>query len=295
MHKKSLAVTTLLVCLAIASPATAHKLWVNLYKSDAHKPAHAIASIGYGHVLPMDDIAKAINLESYSLVDPDAKVTPLALPAESKQAPQKIKSSQMMITGGDVGARKITIPKESKPGTYQVALVGKDNYYTNFVDQKGRKRWATKSMDQLKDAKKVLGAMFYKCYAKSYFTVEKWSQPKPLGHDLEIMPLTDLSNVRVGDKVNFKITFMGKPLTSNPLKDFEYITATSNTFGGPDKFTLAAIIFGGKGRFRIPTAGQWVVSVWHRQVVAGNPDLKHLAKKCHTVLRSATISFNVKP
>ena len=277
MHKKVLAVTVLLVSLAVASPAMAHKLWVNLYKSDAHKPAHAIASIGWGHMLPMDDIAKAIDLESYSLVDPDAKVTPLALPAESKQAPQKIKSNNLMISGGDVGARRITISEESKPGTYQVALMGKDNFYTNYVDQKGRKRWAPKSMDQLKDAKKVLASFFYKPSAKSYFTVNKWSQPKPLGHDLEIMPLTDLSNVRVGDKVDFKVT------------------ATSNTFGGPDKFTLAATIAGGKGGFRMPTAGQWVVSVWYRQVVKGNPDLKRYAKKCQVLLRAATVSFNVKP
>lgn len=295
MHKKSLALTVMLVCLAVASPATAHKLWVNLYKSDAHKPAHAIASIGWGHMLPLDDIAKATDLESYLLVDPDAKVTPLALPAETKKEPQKIKSIQMKITGGDVGARRITISEESKPGTYQVALVGKDNYYSNFIDKKGKKRWAQKSMDQLKDAKKVLASFFYKPSAKSYFTVNKWSQPKPLGHDLEIMPMGDLSNVRVGDKVDFKVTFMGKPVTTHPVKGFEYITATSNTFGGPDKFTLAAIIHGGKGGFRFPTAGQWVVSVWHRKVVKGNPDLKRYAKKCQVLLRSATISFNVKP
>ncbi len=295
MHKKGLAVTIMLVCLAVASPAAAHMLWVNLYESYAHPPGHAIASIGWGHVLPMDDIAKATGLKSYSLVAPDSKVTPLTLPKETKKESQKTKANGMLIAGGDVGARKITLTEESQPGTYQVALVGKDNFYTIFIDKSGKKRWLPKSMDQVKEAKKVLGAMFYKGYAKSYFKVKKWSQPRPLGHDLEIMPLTDLSNVRVGEKVDFKITFMGKPITTSPEKSIEYITATSNTFGGPDKFTLAAMIFGGKGGFRMPSAGQWVVNVYYRQDVKGNPDLKHLAKKCHTVMRAATISFNVKP
>lgn len=295
MPKKFIASFAILACLAIAAPASAHMLWVNLYESYAHPPGHAIASIGWGHVLPMDDIAKAAGLESYSLVAPDSKVTALALPAESKKESQNSKAGGMLISGGDVGARKITLTDESKPGTYQVALVGKDNYYTNYVDQKGKKRWATKPIDQVKEAKKVLGAMFYKGYAKSYFAVKEWSQPKPLGHDLEIMPLTDLSNVRVGDKVDFKITFMGKPISTSPEKSIEYITATSNTFGGPDKFTLASMIFSGKGGFRMPSAGQWVVNVYYRQNVKDNPDLKHLAKKCHTLLRAATISFNVKP
>jgi uncharacterized GH25 family protein len=295
MPKKALFVLSVLACLVAASPAAAHMLWVNLYESHVHKPGHAIASIGWGHMIPMDDVVDGVGVESYSLVDPDAKTTALTLPAHGEQAPPKSKASGMLIQDGDLGVRKITLSEESKPGTYQVALVGKDNYYTNFIDQKGRKRWATKPMDQVKEAQKVLGAMFYKGYAKSCFKVKEWSQPKPLGHDLEIMPLTDLSNVRVGDKVDFKITFMGKPVTTSPEKSIEYITATSNTFGGPDKFTLAAIIFGGKGSFRIPTAGQWVVNVYHRQMVAENPDLKHLAKKCYVVLRAATISFNVKP
>jgi hypothetical protein len=41
----------------------------------------------------------------------------------------------------------------------------------------------------------------YQAFAKSYVTVCKWTNPRPLGHGLEIIPLTDLSNLHVSDLV----------------------------------------------------------------------------------------------
>ena len=294
MNKKMMALVIALGCIVLASPAAAHTLWVNLYQSQAHMSGHAIASIGWGHSIPMDDIARDLNLKSYSLVDPDLMITELPMPSSDK--PPQIKSpSGLTVQSGDIGVRKMVFSKESKPGVYQVALVTKDNFYSVYLDQKGRKRWIMKTMDQVKDAKKVLAGMNYKAYAKAYFKVKQWSEPKPLGHDLEIIPLTDLSKVRTGDKVDFKVTFMGKSLNTNPAQGIEYITAMSNTFGGPDKFTLSSVVFGGKGSFRMPSAGQWVVNVYTRQTVSPDNRLKHLVGKCTMVMYSSSISFNVKP
>jgi len=295
MTKKALVLLFAMAWLAAASPAAAHSLWLNLYESYKHTPGHAIVSIGWGHMVPMDDLVRGINLESYSLVSPDSTTTALALPSAPQKTSPKTTASGMAINSGDLGVNKISLSKENKPGTYQVGLVSKDNYYTFYLDQKGKKRWAPKSMDQLKKAKKILGAMSYKAYAKAFFKVKQWSPPQPLGYDLEITPVGDLSQVRAGDKVDFKITFLGKPLSTRPDRGIEYITATSNTFGGPDGFSLSCVIFNGKAGFRFPTAGQWVLNVYHRQDVSPDNDLKHLASKCRTVMRSSTLSFNVKP
>ena len=295
MTKRALVLLFALAWLAAASPAAAHSLWLNLYESDKHPPGHAIVSIAWGHMIPMDDLVGGLKLESYSLVGPDSTTTALALPAASQKPSPKKTAQGMAIQGGDLGVNKISLTKESKPGAYQVGLVSKDNYYTFYLDQKGKKRWAPKSMDQLKEAKKILGAMFYKAYAKAYFKVKQWSPPQPLGHDLEITPKGDLSQVRAGEKVDFKITFMGKPLNTRPDRGIEYITATSNTFGGPDGFALSCVIFNGKAGFRFPTAGQWVLNVYHRQEVTPDNELKHLAAKCRTVMRACTLSLNVKP
>ena len=291
--KRILNILTLFLLL-LPVPASAHTLWVNLYESHSHLPAHAISSIGWGHALPMGDTLNSLHLESYALVDPDMGVTRLPLPEKITAKPLETKSG-VRVDKGDVGVCKMVLPEGTAEGTYQVCVVSADNYYSNYLDAKGRPKWALKPMDQVENATKIISGMRYKAYAKSYFTVGAWKKPNPMGYDLEILPETDLSNVRVGDKVEFRVLFMGKPLSTSPEKSIEYITATSNTFGGPDGFSLAAIVFNGKGSFRIPTAGQWMVNVYARQEVSPESPLKHYVGKCTTALYSSSVSFNVKP
>lgn len=280
--------------LFIPTESTAHSLWININESYAHSPGHAISSIGWGHAFPMDDFVNNIALQSYALFAPDHAKTDLSLPVLKEEDVNKIDSG-IEVRTGDFGVQKFTLSKESKPGTYQVVLESKENYYTKYINEDGKEKWEFTSMDKVKNAQKILGGMKYKAYAKSYFTVQEWDAPKSLGHDLEITPENDLSNVHVGDKINFTVTFMGKPLNTQPEQSFEYISAVSNTFGGPDGFSLAAVLFNGKGSFRIPTAGQWMVNVYTRQTVTPENDLKHLAKKCTAAVYSSTLTFNVKP
>ena len=56
-----------------------------------------------------------------------------------------------------------------------------------------------KPKDEITGAKKILGGLMYKSVGVSYFTVDQWQMPESLGFDLEILPLTDLSNVRTSD------------------------------------------------------------------------------------------------
>ena len=151
-----------------------------------------------------------------------------------------------------------------------------------------------KPMDEVKGAQKILTSIKYKSFAKAFFPVKKWTNPNPLGFDLEIMPTKNISDVHVGDVVPFKVSFMGKPLSSKPKKIY-YLTAQSNSFGGPDNFFLAAYIMDSKAQFRMPAAGQWVVNLYLHQDVSSENQLKELADKCTTVFHASTISFNVKP
>nr|WP_319392870.1 DUF4198 domain-containing protein [uncultured Desulfobacter sp.] len=90
---------------------------------------------------------------------------------------------------------------------------------------------------------KNIKGMLYRAAAVSYFTVGKWQAPHSLGYDLKIIPLTDLSNIRVGDLVKFKVLFMGKNLNRSSEISIEYIMAVSDSFGGSDGFTLSCHIF----------------------------------------------------
>ena len=144
------------------------------------------------------------------------------------------------------------------------------------------------------DTQKIFRGMLYRGTAVSYFIVEKWWAPQSLGYDLETLPLTDLSDIWVGDLVQFKIFFMGKNLNTSPEISIEYITAMSDPFGGRDRFTLSCMIFDGKGQFSMPAAGQWHVNVYTRQEVTADNDLKHLFKH-YTALFSSSITFKVNP
>jgi uncharacterized GH25 family protein len=297
MKRTSLSLIAGLLLIAFSSPVMAHTLWINLYESFAHPPGHAMVSLGWGHAVPMDDLlvseAGSISLATFDLIDPELNRTALPMP-ETKMEDVIETTSGMTTQCGDLGIRKLSLTYKTKPGTYQVVATSRVDFFTKYLDKKGKQKMVTKPLDEVKDASKVLFSVKYKSFAKAFMAVKKWTDPKPLGFDLEIMPLTDLSNVHVGDLVSFQVTFMGKPIVISP-KNVIYLTATSNSFGGPDNFFLAAYIMNGKAQFRMPSAGQWVANVYVKQDVTPESNLKELVGKCTTVYYAGTISFNVKP
>ncbi len=282
-------------CLAASnSLAFAHTFWVNTFDSTAHQPRHVLVTLGYGHSFPIDDLLTDLTLESFTLYDPELKSTSLPLPVTQQTEAMKL-DNHLQVVSGDLAARKIILAKNCPTGVYQVSAESRDNYWTYYIDKKGRKRWAAKPMNEVQEAKKILRGMRYHPFAVSYFTVGKWQIPKSLGQELEIIPMTDLSNVHAGDLVKFKVLFMGKELSTDPSLSIEYITAKSDAFGAAEKFSLASLLFNGKGQFRLPAAGNWLVNVYTRQNVTKDNALKHLSKKCTTVLYSSSVTFAVKP
>jgi len=275
----------------------AHMLWVNLNECYTHPPGHVLLSLGWGHSVPLDDLLASssgtVHFASYALIDPDGNKTDLGLPSKIEGEPIEAKGD-LKIEPGNLGIRKLSLTKETKPGTWQAVATSKENFFTKYIDKKGRQRMAQKSMDQITNANQILVSMKHLAFAKSFTAVQEWTPPKPLGYELELMPMTDLSNVHVGDLVSFRVTFMGKPVVTSP-KNLRYLTATSNSFGGPDGFFIGAYIMNGKAQFRIPAAGQWVANVYVKQDVTPESYLKNLVGKCTTVYYAGTISFNVKP
>ncbi len=297
MKRTSLSVIVVLASIIFSTQAMAHTLWINLYESFAHPPGHAMVSLGWGHTVPMDDFlaskAGSLQLATYDLVDPDLNRTALPLPVLKMEDVIKT-GSGMTAQCGDLGIWKLSLTDKAKPGTYQVVVISKETFFTKYLDKKGKMKMAVKPLNQVNDASRMLAAVKYKSFAKAFTAVKKWTDPKPLGHDLELMPMTDLSNVHVGDMAYFDVSFMSKPFSCTNDK-IEYMTATSNTFGGPDNFSLYSYLINGKAQFRMPAAGQWVVNVYVRREVTPDNELKHLASKCTTVWYAGTISFNVKP
>lgn len=287
---------TLLLSGIYTSTLLAHTLWVNSFESFIHQPGHTTVGIGWGHSLPVDDIMNSVNgkviVEKFSITSPTGKETLLKVP-ESKIKDPDIKTSDFDVYNADIALQKIALKTESKKGVYAIKAQSKPTVYTKYIDTKDRERLKLTTLDKIKNVKKVLMSVKYQALAKSYLTIGEWQKQKASHEGLEIIPKTDLSNVKVGDLVEFEVLFYGKPLNVS-AKSMEYITASSNTFGQNDGFSLMSYIKEGKAQFRVQKAGQWVVSCNHKEAVTKEGKLKHMYGKVNSLFYGGSLTFNVK-
>ena len=280
----------------MTSSVSAHMLWINSFESFAHPPGHTTVSLGWGHALPIDDMTNSVSarifVEKFSLIYPDGKEIFLKKPGTEIAKPF-ISNDDIDLFAADIACQKIALKKGTQSGVYLIKANSKKAFHTQYIDTKGRKRFALKPKNEINDIQKILFSVQYQAFAKSYLTVGPWSMPKPTEHGLEITPLTDLSKVRVGDLVEFDVRCHGKPLSYGP-NGIEYITAFSSSFGLSDKFALFSYISKGKAQFRVQSSGQWLVNVFHTEPVTEDGHMKEFGDKATSVGYGATLTFNVK-
>jgi len=286
---------TLATLLSLSS-LSAHSLWVNSFESFVHKPGHTTVGIGWGHAMPIDDIPNSANakvkVESFSITTPKGKTIALRVPKVEIEDPS-ITENELDVYNADIALQKIALKKNSPQGVYTIKAFSKPGLYTSYIDTKDRTRLKFTSKDKIKDIKKVLWSVQQETFAKSYLTIGKWEEQKALGDSLEIIPKSDLSNVKVGDMIEFEVLFFGKPLSMS-TKSKEYVTAFSNTFGQGKGYSLYSPIKKGKVRFEAQSAGQWIVNCHHSEEVTKDGPLKDLYGKVNHVFHSASLTFNVK-
>ncbi len=286
----------LFVFFCLVSMAQAHSVWINTFEATAHQPGHVMVSLGWGHTLPMDDILNspngAMQVADFDLIAPDMRRTRLQKPSSQISKPF-VDTDNFDIFTGDLAVQKVAFKKDTIPGVYQFVLASQPNFYTQYLDKQGKPRLKLKPKNEIKDIDKVLMAVKFEAFAKSYATIGKWTQPKPLGHALEIIPRTDLSDVHVGDLVEVDVLFCGNPLSAT-AKSIDYITAHSNSFGQSDGFALFSYLMDGKAQFRVQSAGQWMISVTHKDDVTKDGPLKDLVGKADQVYHAASLTFSVK-
>ena len=285
--------TILLTLLFSTSLAHAHSFWVNTFESFAHQPGHVTTGLGWGHSLPIDDIINSPNgkilVESFTITDPEGKITALKIPS-AETATADTQTSNFDLFSADIGLQKIALKEESMPGIYKIEARSKPAFYTKFIDTKGRNRLKMKPKNQVKDIKKVLMAVKYQANAVSYVALKKWETPEPTNQGLEIIPMTDLSRVKAGDLVAFKVLYMGTP----PKGGDTYITASTPAFDKGKHFSLYSKIKKGKAQFIVQCPGQWMVNCSHTGKVEKDGPLKDLYGKADSSITGATLTFNAK-
>ncbi len=207
MQKKCFLITIFAFLLYLASPAFAHNFFVSITKSMAHPPGSIVTNIGWGHGLPMHDFFMGNTLQSYSIYDPDLKKIDFPFDPNTNEGAEGNMGKAVpgfpggKMLAGDAFCRKIFFNRDAPKGTYQVAATTKKIQFAIWKDKKGREKWGRTYLDEIKEPKEIKLCWNFQSFAKSFVEVGKWTEPKPLGHDLELIPLTDLSQVRVGDDV----------------------------------------------------------------------------------------------
>ncbi|WP_321413866.1 DUF4198 domain-containing protein [uncultured Desulfobacter sp.] len=282
--------------LFMATTVYAHSFWVSIFESFSHKPGHVLVGLGWGHTLPIDDILNSsykVPVESFTVTDPGGKTIQLKIPSAETATADK-QTPNLDLFSADIGLQKIALKKESIPGVYKIEARSKPAFYTRFIDKKDRMRLKMKSKDQIKNIKKVLMSMRYQANAVSYVTLKKWETPEPTNQGLEIIPMTDLSQVKPGDLVKFKVLFMGKPLNSNySPQSSEFITASTPAFDKGQHFKVYSKIWNGDAKLMVQCPGKWLVKCSHKGQVDKEGPLKDLYGKADLSSNEATLTFNV--
>jgi len=288
---------TMLAVIFTVSSLWSHTLWINSFESKHnHGTHHSMVSLGWGHALPYGDQLNSVNgsvgIQNFDLFDPNMKRTKLYSP-ELKIATPTIEKKNFDLYKVDSAMQKIALKKDSQQGVYQLGVATNPTYYTQYIDTKDRMRLKLKPKDEIKDIKKVLISLKYQGYAKSYITLGEWEKPKTLGHDLEIIPLTDLNSVKTGDMVKFYITLKGKPISHGP-KGVKFATFRSANFGQDDQFEILSYVKKGKAQFRVPSSGQWVMQIFDAHHVTKDGKSKDLYGKAEIYAVATSITFDVK-
>lgn len=290
-------------------PANAHDFFVVATQSMTHPYGCATINIGWGHVLPLDDFLPAKRIETYAIYDPDLRKLDFPFDSsanndityENKGRESKNFPAATLQTGASF-VQKVIFKENAPDGVYQVAGSLKKAYLTAWDDDKGKRHWNPKSLDKIKKEKKSIKniemSILFHNFAKSFITKGKWTQPKPVGHDLELIPLTDLSKVRVGDFVAFQVLLNGKPYDPKsipPTKIFAYGEHYGLSEDSPDHYYgLWSNIHEGVGKICLTAPGRWVAKVFVREPVTKDGPFKDVAGKALEVGYIATATFTVK-
>ncbi len=293
-----MSILALLLCLT--STAFAHNFFVNITESMAHPPGSIVTNIGWGHGLPMHDFFAGDKLKTYAVYDPDLKKMDFPFDPKANLGVEQDKGKVDSnfpggnMLSGDMYCRSLRFSKDAPKGTYQVVATTKKMQFAMWKDAKGKQKWGIKTLDQIKTAKKIDICIQDQFFAKSFVSVGQWSEPKPLGHDLELIPLTDLSQVRVGDEVVFKVLLLGKPVQQDE-SGLPNLKAYGEFYGADGAYSLRGMISDGIAKIRVTAPGRWLATVNVRKPVNKENGPKELIGKALTTGYNASATFFVRP
>lgn len=257
IQKKLLTVGLVLgLWLIFASGASAHTMWINLtdyspkiWSHPKYAPtprAKTVAYFGWGHRYPVADFLSDKYLGSFFLIKPDGARQELTPGQGGFRATELI----MKKDGGWIVGATI------KPGFYG-EVKGKADFYKMRYAQYGK---------ALINVGEVPGNPF----------------STPVGHVLEIIPLTNPNALEIGNEFSVRVLFEGKPAPNVEIQ------ATSLYSFTKKNITTSTNDKGEAGIDISDHRGPWIV-----KAVVSIPPPPEMKDKCQKLLYIATLTFAV--
>jgi nickel transport protein len=234
-----LSISTIVAATSIAPIASAHDVWL----TTAGPPTARRVIVNYGHPgdRPPAVPDKVLDLVAISR---DGKVSLL-----TGLAPSYAKGTLVAQSGPFADSGRTLIAARYDNG-YWVKIA--DNVYRNVS-----KRLATDAIDSLWSAK----------FAKAV-TGPGAPWDAALGHELELVPLTDPAAVRVGESLRVRVLFRGQPLAGADVERSDGVTPMKED-------AIPRFKSDGDGIAAIPIVkwGPVVLAVDHRVTPSGTPEI----------------------
>lgn len=271
-----------ILMLGMFSSVHAHTMWLNVSEYYPEQGEGTKVYFGWGHRYPVADFLSVEKLEAFNLITP--------------------KGEKETLEPGP-GGFLATALNLSEQGNYIVTATLKPGFYTMYVE-KGKIHHKSVPKTGLSG---VILSLHFEQYAKALICAggagERFRKPfihnakalvggkrlskafrKPVGHTLEIVPLADPAEVKVGDYLPVQVLFKGKPARYCSLY------GTYAGFSTGDGFAYATGTDGkGKAKIRVLHHGPWLIKAKIRRPV---PDA--LKDKCNELSYTATLTFEVK-
>lgn len=251
--------------------------------------------ISFGHTMPMDESLAIdlgpLHLSRYDLVSPAGAVTPLGLPQSAASNSPAVASGFGVRALGDIGLRYLSPGKKVEPGTYQVVGAVALAQNVRYRDPQGREHFARDTpVAAIKDMGTLIESLYWTTDMKAVYSVDDWTAPKAVGSLMEIVPLTDLSKLRAGQKARFQVLLDGKPLQ---LKQgaTDGLTASSATLHGDTAIHMTLV--DGVAEMVAPAAGHWRIDASAQRGVKELKRLASLPDQMSVIMLSASLTFDV--
>ncbi|MCD6218883.1 DUF4198 domain-containing protein [Candidatus Calescamantes bacterium] len=255
------------ICLLFSASASSHTLWINAtdYNPQIYPEFGAKTNLyfGFGHHFPVDDFLSPKQIEEFYYICP--------------------RCGKHHNLKPNPGGFLDTEARFKEPGSYIIAAKLKPGFYTMFTE-KGKIHHKIGPKTQIKG--KVILSLYYEQYAKALVNAGKKDLinfDKTVGHKLEIIPLKNPLNLKLGDFLPVKVLFNGKSAR------FLRVYATYSGFSTGDDFAYATSTNGeGIAKIRIIHWGVWLIKAEKKLPVP-----QEWKDKCNQLHYTATLTFEV--